>query len=163
MTSGPGGAFLTRLDAVGVRFGGLAAGPIGAGLTDPEPGSGERWEAGQVWAHLAEFIPYWVEQARIVLADPQDGAPFGRTKADEGRIAAIQRDRAVPIPELHARLDGHLVLLRDFLGGLAGSEWQRRGTHPTLGPMGMEEIVERFLVGHLEEHAEQLEGLSGGG
>lgn len=163
MTSGPAADFVARIDLVGRRFDAHAAGPSGAGLTDPDPGTGERWEAGQVWAHLGEFIPYWIEQVGIVLAAPDDGAPFGRTKADEARIAAIERDRATPVAELHARLDGDCAVLREFVAGLTGAEWQRHGTHPTLGRMGMVEIVERFLVGHLEEHAAQLDGLSAGG
>ena len=38
-----------------------------AGLTDPEPGTGERWDAGQVWAHLAEFVGFWLAQASHVV------------------------------------------------------------------------------------------------
>ena len=41
-----------------------AARPLPAGLTDPDPGAEERWEAGQVWAHLAEFPGYWLDQIR---------------------------------------------------------------------------------------------------
>src|SRR3984893_13850500 len=89
-------AVLRRLDAVRERLGALATrdAPHGA-LTAPDPPTGERWEAGQVWAHLAEFIPYWMGEATQVIADGLGApAPFGRTKADAGRLAAIERDRA---------------------------------------------------------------------
>ena len=39
------------------------------------------------------------------------------------------------------------------------AQWELRGLHPKLGAMTVDELVERFLVGHLEEHAEQLEGM----
>jgi DinB family protein len=159
VTAGPAEAYLERLDAVGLRLDEHARARDVAGLTGADPATGERWEAGQVWAHLAEFIPYWIEQARIVLAAPTEGASFGRTQADEGRIAAVERDRGTPVAELSARLSGHRALLAELIAGLTGAEWVRTGTHPTLGPMTVEDIVERFLVGHLEEHAEQLDAL----
>jgi len=31
------------------------AAEVPTGLTAPDPASGEQWDAGQVWAHLAEF------------------------------------------------------------------------------------------------------------
>ena len=37
--------------------------------------------------------------------------------------------------------------------------WALRGIHPVRGEMTVEEIVERFIAAHLEEHADQLDGL----
>ena len=66
--------------------------------------SGERWDRGQVWAHLAEFIPYWIAQAGPVLRGQASGepVPFGRTKSDPERIGAIERDRREPVSVLWA-------------------------------------------------------------
>lgn len=154
-------AFLGRLDALDGRFD-LAAGRAGArGLTSPDARTGERWDRGQVWAHVAELVPYWIGQSHAVLAAAADGAPFGRTVADAGRVGAIERDRAREVAELRAELARNVLALRAFVGGLSDTDWERSGTHPTLGRMSVEEIVERFLVGHLEEHASQLEELPG--
>ena len=60
--------FLSRLAAAERRLVEHAARPLPTGLTDPDPGASERWEAGQVWAHLAEFPGYWLEQIRDLLA-----------------------------------------------------------------------------------------------
>jgi hypothetical protein len=49
--------------------------------------------------------------------------------------------------------------LRDLIAGLDASAWERRGIHPTLGSMTLTEIIEAFLVGHLEQHADQLDSL----
>lgn len=157
---------LHRLDAVERRLDGLAQTPPGAvhgHLTEPDRPSGERWEWGQVWAHLAEFIPYWLEQARAVITGyTGEPVPFGRTKADAGRIAAIERDRAMPVDELAARVSAQIGEARTFLRELPDGAWAVRGVHSTLGVMSLEKLLDEFVVGHLEQHAAQLEGLQGG-
>lgn len=138
-----------------------AAAPLPDGLTDPDPGATERWEAGQVWAHLAEFPGYWLDQVqRIVVAASDEPVPFGRVKADADRIAAIERDRHTDPAALLRRVCDSVAEITDALRAWSAADWQRRGLHSTLGEMGMEQIVERFLVGHLEEHADQLDGLA---
>src|SRR5919198_752694 len=78
-------------------------------LTSPDPPTGERWEWGQVWAHLSEFCPYWMGQVRLVLESPQseDPMPFGRVKSDPARVAAIEADRGRPPAELMNLLERH--------------------------------------------------------
>src|SRR5688500_18689037 len=86
--------FLARLEAVESRLARHAALDKPRGLTEPDPGGAERWEAGQVWAHIAEFVPYWHGEAESVIA-AYDGepVPFGRTKEDAGRLAGIEMGR----------------------------------------------------------------------
>src|SRR5437867_12761272 len=101
-------AYLDRLAAVERRLVEHAERPLPMGLTDPDPGASERWEAGQVWAHLAEFPGYWDAQVRLLLASRAEGAaepiPFGRTKTDPGRIAAIEDERRTDPAELLRRV-----------------------------------------------------------
>jgi hypothetical protein len=129
--------------------------------TAPDPPTGERWEAGQVWAHVAEFIPYWLgEAAQVVERGADEPEPFGRTKTDPARIAAIERDRRTDRVRLWQRIAGDIGSLRAFLGGLEDSAWRTRGLHPTLGEMDLAAIVDEFLVGHLEQHEAQLDQLA---
>ena len=151
-----------RLDAVGMRLAGLAEADVPPGaLTDPDPPTGERWEAGQVWAHVAEFIPYWLGEATRLIEHGHGGpAPgFGRTKSDPARIAAIERDRSRDRRLLWERIAAEIASLRSFLAGLDESAWASRGAHPTLGEMDLDRFVDEFLVGHLEQHAGQLDAL----
>lgn len=153
-------AFLKRLDEVEERLRRHTSQSPPPGLTDPDPPTGERWDFGQVWAHLGEFVPYWVEQVRIVVDPARDEpVPFGRTKADPVRVAAIERDRRLPPQELMARLSGQLDEVRTLIAELPSEAWDRRGLHPTLGAMDLPTIFDEFLVGHLEAHAKQLDGL----
>ncbi|MGH7721969.1 MAG: DinB family protein [Candidatus Dormibacteria bacterium] len=157
----PASDFVERVDAVNDRLGVLVAREAPPGvLTSPDPPSGERWEAGQVRAHLAEFVPYWLgELALVVERGMAEPAPFGRTKSDPARIAAIERDRRADRLALWTRIAADIAGLRAFLLGLDAGAWEARGRHPTLGEMDLTRIVDEFLVGHLEQHALQLEEL----
>ena len=153
-------SFLARLDAVEGRLG-RHAGELYEALTDEDADTHEQWEAGQVWAHLAEFVPYWMgELERIIGAGADTPVPFGRTKSDPGRLAAIERDRATDPAQMMSRVSAAVEEFRVFVGELEPHEWAARGEHPTLGALSVGSIVERFVVGHLEEHAEQLDGLA---
>ena len=59
---------ITRLTDAERRLAEHASQPLPSGLSDPDPGAEERWEAGQIWAHLAEFPAYWLGQAQRVIA-----------------------------------------------------------------------------------------------
>lgn len=157
--------FLARLDLVVPRLDAHAgtAAPAGA-LTSPDPGGHERWEQGQVWAHLAEIVGYWVPVVEAILgAGSDEPVPFGRTKADAGRVGAIEDHRHDPVDALHGQLRDDIVGLRALLERMDQADWGRVGAHPKLGDMPMPRIVDFFLVGHLEEHAGQLDELAAGG
>ncbi len=151
---------LPRMDAAEARMAALALDPP-PGLTDADPTTGERWDAGQAWAHVAEFIPFWQgEVEKVVAAYAGEPVPFGRTKEDPGRVGYIEANRNEPPTEQMARLAGSLTLFRGYLAALSAADWSARGLHPRLGEMTVAAFVERFIVAHLEEHADQLEKLA---
>ncbi len=155
-------SLLERLAAVEARLAEHAAAPLPEGLTDPDPGAEERWEAGQVWAHLAEFPAYWLAQAQRVIAQPTNApVPFGRVKTDSGRIEAIERDRHTDPAALLERVRAALAEVTDAAHAWDAGDWRLRGAHPVRGEMTVERIVEEFIVDHLEEHADQLDALRG--
>jgi hypothetical protein len=157
-------ALLTRLADAERRLTEHAAAPLPTGLSDPDPGAEERWEAGQVWAHLAEFPAYWLAQAQRVIAQPtQPPVPFGRVKTDAGRLEAVERDRHTDPAALLERVRASLADVGNAIRSWDGETWRLRGMHPTLGEMTIERLVERFIVDHLEEHADQLDAMSTAG
>ena len=151
--------WFSRIDAVEARLRALAT-PT-EGLTGPDPTTGEQWEAGQVWGHITEFIPFWVEQAGDVI-DAYQGEPvaFGRTRSDPTRLAGIEQGRHVSIATMWQEVRADIADLRLFLAALPEGWAHSVGLHSSLGPIPTEQIINNFLVGHLEEHAEQLEGLA---
>lgn len=156
-------ALLSRLAEAERRLVDHAAAPLPPGLTDPDPSTDERWEAGQVWAHLAEFPGYWLAQAERVIALPtNEPVPFGRVKTDVGRLEAIERDRHTDPAALLERVRSSLAVVGDAARAFPAEAWTRRGAHPTRGEMNVGQIIERFIVEHLEEHADQLDSLQSG-
>jgi DinB superfamily len=124
-------------------------------LTEPDPESGERWDRGQVLAHVAEMLPYWAQQVELIAAGRQ--VEFGRVKGDPERLAAIERDRREDPQRLLGRVDEGVAVVLALLERLDDQALARTGRHQTLGEMPVAAIVDRFLVAHLEEHADQLD------
>jgi hypothetical protein len=124
-------------------------------LTDPDPDSGERWDRGQVLAHVAEMLPYWAQQAELVASGRQ--TEFGRVKIDPDRVGAIERDRREDPARLLGRVDEGVAVVLALVDRLDDQQLARVGHHQTLGDMTVAEIVDRFAVAHLEEHADQLD------
>lgn len=151
---------IERLEAVEARLAEHAEGPQPDGLTEPDEGGTERWEAAQVWAHMAEFVAYWqAELEKVVDTYTGSPVPFGRTKEDPVRKGAIEEGRRVPIAQLMQQVHDGIAVTRGYLPTLSAAQWASVGLHSRRGEMTVPEIVERFTVGHLEEHADQLDGL----
>lgn len=122
--------------------------------TEPEA----RWGPPEVLAHVAEMLPFWTGEMERVLAGNPEPVPFGRVASNPLRIAIVERDRTLPSRELFARIAAGAERLAARLAELSPEIAQRRGVHETLGEMSAIALIERLVVGHLEEHVEQLQG-----
>ena len=150
---------IAELERARARLQALAIGS-GRGLTAPDAPSGERWDAGQVWAHLAEFGGYWRDELRrIVDAGSTDPVPFGRTKTNPHRVAMIEAHRHEPVEQHVATVMRDIDLMAAELAALTPVDWTRMGRHETLGDMDLWQFLDRFVTGHYHEHADQLDGL----
>jgi len=145
-----------RLTDVMWRIRHFAGAASASARTPADPQTGERWDRGQVLAHVAEMLPYWLEQAKLVAASG-NGIPFGRVKSDLERVAAIERDRNENPEALLSRMDLEIDEVRAWILCLDESNWAQTGTHQTRGEMSVARIIDEFVLDHLEEHAEQLE------
>jgi hypothetical protein len=114
------------------------------------------WGPKEVLAHTAEMLVYWPVQIDHILAGGPEPVPFGRVSTDPERIERIGRDRELPTAELFKRIAAEGSRLVTKIRSLSATDAARRGLHPRLGEMTVGRIVDRFLVGHLEDHVEQL-------
>jgi hypothetical protein len=156
---------VARMQAAEVRLAAHAAAER-PGLTKADEATGERWERGQVFAHLAEFPTYWVGQIRAILAARAAGEPepipFGRMKTDPGRLGPIEARREEDPMGLLRDVGSGISAATSLCRSMPAEDWQTCGLHPTLGSMTVAQIVARFLADHLEEHAAQLDELASG-
>jgi hypothetical protein len=157
------GALIVRLDAASAAIEGLRA-DVAAGDPWPlSPAYGSEpesdWGPKEVLAHVAEMLGYWPREIARILAGDTDPVPFGRVSTDPARIERIGRDRHEPTDDLFDRLSAGEARLTDRMSTLTTRDLARRGLHPRLGEMTVDRILERFLVGHLEEHAVQLRAI----
>lgn len=115
------------------------------------------WGPGEVLAHVEEMLPFWLgEMERVIDGLGPDPTPFGRIAEDPIRIAIIGRDRSLPLRVLFGRVDAGFQEWADRLGTLTDDERRRVGRHPRRGEMAAGDILERFVVGHAEDHIAQL-------
>jgi histidinol-phosphate aminotransferase len=148
-----------RIDAAAERLAGHAA-AAHQGLTDPDPGGTERWDAGQVGAHLAEIGGYWLcELRRVVDAGNRPPATIGRPLSDPSRVDAIEAGRGQPAADHLAVTRRSLDALRAYLAGLSAADWSRVGRHVSAGNMTIPQQLDAFHLGHVEQHLAQLDGL----
>ncbi len=153
-------ALLAGLEAVERRLAVQARADPAAGLTDPEAETGERWEAGQVWSHMLEFVPYWLSEAeRVAKTGSQAPVPIGRPRNDTGRLGGVERSRRTPPAQVMDGLSTELSRVRTFITDAIPQAGAVRARHPLAGDLDLVRIFEQFVLNHLEEHATQLEKL----
>jgi hypothetical protein len=117
------------------------------------------WGPREVLSHVQEMLPFWLgEMERVVEGDGTEPVPFGRIADDTLRLGIIERDRTLPLRVLFARIDAGLLAWAERLPTLTDAERARVGVHPRLGEMPAGTMLERFVIGHAEDHLAQLTG-----
>jgi hypothetical protein len=155
-----------RLGAASNRLAGLSpslqAGEPWALATRFDHAPEAAWGPREILAHVGEMLSFWLAEAERVLG-ASDGPPqFGRTATDEARLASIEHDRRLALGELEARVQLGIDRWRRRLAELDPARRARTGIHVTRGEMTVADIATRLVVGHLEEHVDQLAGAVGG-
>jgi hypothetical protein len=120
------------------------------------------WGPREILAHLGEMLPYWLGEAERILEGAVQPAPFGRVATNDGRLATIGRDRTLPLRELIARVQAGIEHWRQRWSELDAASRGRSGVHVALGALTVEDVATRFVVGHLEDHLDQLAEAAGG-
>ena len=119
---------------------------------EPQPGE---WPVMSTLAHLQELLPYWAHQAEGVVRSPDQ--PFGRTHSDPARIGAVEEHGHDSLDAMVKRIRVSLAECISTLRSLPADGWSVVGHSPSRGTMTVEQIVDAFLVRHVEEHAAQTQ------
>ena len=121
------------------------------------------WGPREILAHVAEMLPFWLGEVERILDSNGGPTAFGRRATDDVRLAIIGRDRTLPIRELSARVQAEIERWRRRWAELDDDARRRPGAHVTIGAMTVADVANRFVVGHLEEHLDQLAEAAGSG
>ncbi len=109
------------------------------------------------------MLGFWLDQMELVIAssvDVGDSAhepvPMGRMSDDPRRAAAIERDRELPTAALLARIHGAVERYAARLPALRVGDWTSLGLHPRLGRVTVAQMLDQFVLDHVDDHVAQL-------
>jgi hypothetical protein len=126
------------------------------------PGPEASWGPREVLAHVEEMLPFWLgEMERVIDGGGGAAVPFGRIADDTLRLGIIERDRTLPLRVLFGRIDAGLLAWAERIPTLTDAEQTHIGVHPRLGEMPAGSMLERFVIGHAEDHVAQLTDILG--
>jgi DinB superfamily len=112
------------------------------------------WTIMQNLAHTVEFLSYWANEIKKLVAEP--GRNFGRIATDEGRLQGIQQHSRDSLEQVKAALPGSYARLEDVLGGLQDSDLEITGQHVRFGERPLDWFIEEFVTKHLSDHVAQI-------
>lgn len=152
---------IRRLADVAERLETLATQPERHGLTAPDEATGERWDEGQVWAHMAEFPRFWLGEAHRLLTNGHtELIEFGRHDTSRIRLEGIRSRRYVtPVALYRQHIYPSIRETQLFLENHPAEQLQIEGRHIEDGVMSILRLIEQYVVDHLEEHAEQVDSI----
>lgn len=115
----------------------------------------DEWTVMENLAHIAEFIPYWVNEFSKVIAEP--GSRFGRTVEDAGRLAAIRDHSHEALSNMRAELEKSYSYLDSRLSNFKDSDLEIVGQHVRYGKRPIGGFIDEFVVRHLATHVVQIQ------
>src|SRR5215212_9080221 len=120
------------------------------------PGEHE-WSALQVIGHMAEMIPYWLHDCRLLIAATDEPPQFGRTLDAPERLAGVESAVTRDAPELLGQLKQVVDAAAKDIRDMSDAERSKTGIHSRQGTMTVADVVEQLIVGHAEAHVAQVQ------
>lgn len=106
-----------------------------------------KWSILEHVAHLARYQEVFLQRLLLILS--QENPELERYKADND--PAFPAWQKLSQEEVLKKLKRSRLDLIDFFESLPVYEWDRLGTHPTLGALSMQEWLRFFLL-HENHH-----------
>lgn len=150
-------AWAERLETAADRLTALLTEPNAAARLRVREGDDD-WSAAQVLGHVVEMLPYWTHQCQRLMAAAEPPS-FGRSIDSPSRLAGPARGASADTGYLLTELRREAAAGAAFIRRLAPDDLTRQGHHPRRGLMTVADIVESFVVGHIEEHLAQAQAV----
>src|SRR5438093_9069324 len=113
----------------------------------------DEWTAAELTGHVAEFPVTFSAQALRLSKNPN--AQLGRSLDDPGRLAAVEKLAGAGPAEAAAQVRGGIKEAVAALRAISPDGWRVKGDHPRLGEIMVAEVVEHFIVDHIQDHLDQ--------
>lgn len=124
--------------------------------TVKQPGE---WSAMSVLGHMVEMIPYWLKQIHRVVVSVGDPPRLGRPLDSPDRLEGPKRGEEGYPDKMLEELRAQVHLAVTTFRSMSPSQREKRGLHTTRGEMSVAEMIETFVVGHAEEHLDQIKAI----
>jgi uncharacterized damage-inducible protein DinB len=151
----PGEAQAARLERVFEEVARLLREPKVASRLRTAPGENE-WSAMQTLGHMTEMIPYWLNHCRVLIAATGQPPTFGRTPGSPERLDGVARGATAEPDVLLGQLQEEVRAAAATIRRLSVAERGKRGISGK-DQMTVADVLERFIVGHAEEHLAQVQ------
>lgn len=143
-----------RLEVVRNQLNALLRQPEVAERLRTAPGESE-WSALQTVGHTIEMIPYWLHHCQNAIAASEPPA-FGRGMEDPERLAAVALGATSGLDFLLTRLNEEVDKAIPIIQQLSPADRAKVGIHIRRGAMTVDDMLEKLVVAHAEEHLAQI-------
>ena len=123
-------------------------------LLHEEPTEGT-WSVMKILGHVSEVLPYWSRVAAEVAEKP--GGTVGRPEDDPDRMAAVERFTDTTLDEVLPTIQTGLAEATARLRAMPADGWGQTARHASYGEVTAGQIIDRFLIGHIEGHTRQVQ------
>ena len=145
-----------RLERVAAQLDSMLRQPGATARLSTHPGEDE-WSVMQILGHLAESIPYWLDQCRNLIAATGKPPTFGRKLDAPERLVGVDRGLTEEINELLPRVVGEILAAAQAIRRMSLAERGKTGLHIRDGELSVAQVIERFIVTHVEGHLTQIQ------
>ncbi len=125
-----------------------------------DPRTGERWDRLNILGHMSEFPTFWADELSGAIAS---GAEFGRRPGSTNRQDAVDGGAALGETSLKRRVARGIESVLALLVKVQPTDLDRTINMRGRGEVTVRWALESLLVGHLEEHCDQLYALTAAG
>ena len=122
-----------------------------------DPQTGERWDRFSILGHMSEFPTFWSAELAAAI---ESGAEFGRRPGSTNRHDAVAGGAAAGEGALKRQVARGIENVLALLVKLQPADLDRTINMRGRGEVTVRWALENLLVGHLEEHCNQLYALT---
>ncbi|OLN21227.1 hypothetical protein BTO30_15940 [Domibacillus antri] len=121
--------------------------------------SEEEWSIMQILAHIAEALPFWVEEINQLVQSP--GKEWGRNHLHKPRLQAVSPAAvdAISVNEMLQKLEDVKQQVKDGIENLTAEQLaaEAPSKNPNFGTKPMSFIIDHLIDQHVNKHEGQIQ------